>query len=158
MERGENGAQKTYGSMNLIPEAATIMDEEHMHEQQLIGMIDEEHLSYMGSVVLGLNDALVELTGVLAGLTLALGDPKLIALTGTVTGIAAALSMASSEYLSTKSEETDKSAGKASFYTGLAYIFTVVILIMPFLLVITSYSIHYTKLYDDRSLFPSPEK
>ena len=36
------------------------------------------------------------------GFTLALSDSKLIALTGSITGIAAALSMASSEYLSTK--------------------------------------------------------
>ena len=67
-------------------------------------MINEERLEYMGSVVLGLNDALVEFTGALAGFTLALSDSRLIALTGSITGIAAALSMASSEYLSTKSE------------------------------------------------------
>ena len=50
----------------------------------------------MGSVVLGLNDELVEFTGALAGFTLALSDHRLIALTGSITGIAAALSMASS--------------------------------------------------------------
>lgn len=134
MERGEKGAQATYGGMSEIPEAIQIMNEEHEHENQLIEMIDEEHLKYMGSVVLGLNDALVELTGVLAGLTLALQDSQLIALTGTVTGIAAAFSMAASEYLSTKSEETDNNPLKASFYTGIAYLGTVIILIMPFLL------------------------
>jgi VIT1/CCC1 family predicted Fe2+/Mn2+ transporter len=85
-------------------------------------------------VVLGLNDALVELTGALAGFTLALRDPDLIALTGSITGIAAAFSMAASEYLSTKSEETDRHAVKASLYTGIAYIFTVAALILPFLL------------------------
>ena len=58
-----------------------------------VAMLDEERLRYTGSMVLGLNDALVELTGALAGLTLALRDAKLIALTGSVTGIAAALSM-----------------------------------------------------------------
>ena len=59
-------------------------------------------------VVLGLNDALVELTGVLAGLTLALRETRLIAMAGLITGIAASLSMAASEYLSTKTEEVDK--------------------------------------------------
>jgi VIT1/CCC1 family predicted Fe2+/Mn2+ transporter len=88
----------------------------------------------MGSVVLGLNDALVELTGALAGLTFALQNPSLIALTGSITGIAAAFSMAASEYLSTKSEGTEKHAVKASVYTGIAYIFTVIILILPYLL------------------------
>ena len=50
-------------------------------------------LEYMGSVVLGLNDALVEFTGALAGFTLALSDSRLTALTGSITGIAAALSI-----------------------------------------------------------------
>lgn len=90
----------------------------------------------MGSVVLGLNDALVEFTGALAGFTLALSDSKLIALTGSITGIAAALSMASSEYLSTKSEgEKDKHPVKAAIYTGIAYIITVVALVTPFILI-----------------------
>jgi VIT1/CCC1 family predicted Fe2+/Mn2+ transporter len=88
----------------------------------------------MGSIVLGLNDALVELTGALAGLTLALQNTKLIALTGLITGIAAALSMAASEYLSTKSEETEKHPVRASAYTGVAYVGTVLILILPYLI------------------------
>ena len=85
------------------------------------------------TIVLGLNDALVELTGALAGLTLALQDTRLIALSGTITGIAAALSMGASEYLSTKSEETTKEPLKASIYTGVAYVVTVLILILPYL-------------------------
>ena len=86
-------------------------------------------------LVLGLNDALAELTGVLAGLTLALQDTKLIALTGSITGIAAALSMATSEYLSTKSEETVKNPPRASIYTGVAYLVTVLLLILPYLVI-----------------------
>jgi VIT1/CCC1 family predicted Fe2+/Mn2+ transporter len=88
----------------------------------------------MGSIVLGLNDALVELTGALAGLTLALQDTNLIALTGSITGIAAALSMGASEYLSTKTEETSKHPGRASIYTGGTYLITVILLILPYLL------------------------
>jgi VIT1/CCC1 family predicted Fe2+/Mn2+ transporter len=88
----------------------------------------------MGSVVLGLNDALVELTGALAGLTLALQNTQFIALTGLITGIAAALSMGASEYLSTKSEDTAQNPLKAALYTGSAYVVTVMILILPYLL------------------------
>ena len=97
-------------------------------------MINEERLSYMGSIVLGLNDALVELTGALAGFTLALQNTRLIAMAGLITGIAASLSMAASEYLSTKSEDGSKSPKKASLYTGSAYVFTVALLILPFLI------------------------
>ena len=134
MENSEIDAQHAYSELEDIDGIKEIIDDEERHEEQLIGMIQEERLQYMGSVVLGLNDALVELTGALAGLTLALQNPSLIALTGLITGIAAAFSMAASEYLSTKSEETNRDAIKASVYTGIAYMFTVAVLILPFLL------------------------
>jgi VIT1/CCC1 family predicted Fe2+/Mn2+ transporter len=134
MEQGEAGAQENYGKLyGTIPEAEAITREENEHEEALLALLDEERLRYIGSIVLGLNDALVELTGTLAGLTLALQNTKLIALTGSITGIAAALSMGASEYLSTKSEEADRSALKASLYTGSAYIATVLLLILPYL-------------------------
>lgn len=135
MEQGEEAAQKNYDAVApVIPEARQYELEEDQHEQQLLAMLDEERLQYAGSVVLGLNDALVELTGALAGLTLALQNVKLIALSGLITGIAASLSMAASEYLSTRSEETSKNPIRAAVYTGIAYIFTVSLLVMPYLL------------------------
>jgi VIT1/CCC1 family predicted Fe2+/Mn2+ transporter len=134
MEQGEEGAQQNYAQLvEVIPEAEAIMEEENDHEDALIAMLDEELLQYTGSIVLGLNDALVELTGALAGLTFALQDTKLIALTGSITGIAAALSMGASEYLSTLSEKTTKNPVCASVYTGVAYIVTVLALILPYL-------------------------
>jgi VIT1/CCC1 family predicted Fe2+/Mn2+ transporter len=135
MERGEEAAQMSYsGVAGTIPEAARFQQEEDVHEEQLINMLDEERLRYAGSIVLGLNDALVELTGALAGLTLALQDVKLIALSGLITGIAASMSMAASEYLSTRSEETSKHPVRAAIYTGIAYIVTVALLVLPYLL------------------------
>ncbi len=135
MENAERKIQDDYRQLEgVIPEARTITQDEDRHEKALLGMLDEERLRYTGSMVLGLNDALVELTGALAGLTLALRDAKLIALTGSVTGIAAALSMAASSYLSTKSDDTAKNPFKASIYTGVAYIITVGLLILPYLL------------------------
>jgi VIT1/CCC1 family predicted Fe2+/Mn2+ transporter len=135
MENNEADDQILYSQLEHLPELPAIIRDEEAHERELIGMISEDKLNYMGSVVLGLNDALVELTGALAGLTFALQNPKLIALTGSITGIAAAFSMAASEYLSTKSEDTERSAIKASVYTGIAYIFTVSLLILPYLLI-----------------------
>ena len=124
MERGEEGAQSNYaGVANVIPEAAAVLRDEQDHERELVAMIDEERLRYVGSVVLGLSDALVELTGALAGLTLALRHSRLIAAIGLITGVAAALSMAASEYLSTKAEaegadESDRSAAAAQTPSG----------------------------------------
>ncbi len=135
MERTEKNVQKDYDQITaVVPEAATFKHEEEVHEKQLVGMLSEEGLRYAGSIVLGLNDALVELTGALAGLTLALQDVKLIALSGLITGIAASMSMAASEYLSTRSEKTDKHPVRAAVYTGIAYIGTVTLLVMPYLI------------------------
>lgn len=139
MERGEESAQINYALITEeIHEAQAVVDDEHAHEQELIGMIEEERLNYVGSVVLGLNDALVELTGALAGFTFALQNTRLIALAGLITGIAASFSMAASEYLSTKSEGYGERALKSSIYTGVAYIVTVTLLILPYIL-ITNY-------------------
>ena len=136
MESSENSAHREYARYTECEDLQRLSHEEEIHEEKLIGLINEERLEYMGSVVLGLNDALVEFTGALAGFTLALSDHKLIALTGSITGIAAALSMASSEYLSTKSEgDKSKHPAKAAIYTGIAYIITVVALVTPFILI-----------------------
>ena len=136
MEKGEAAVQKDYAAVShTIPEAEEFRHEEDVHEERLINMLDEERLRYAGSVVLGLNDALVELTGALAGLTLALQNVKLIALSGLITGIAASMSMAASEYLSTRSEDTGKHPVRAAIYTGLAYIITVTLLVLPYLLI-----------------------
>jgi len=135
MERGEESAQINYGQLkDEINEIDAFIRDENAHEEALIAMLDEESLRYAGSIVLGLNDALVELTGALAGLTLALQNTQLIALSGMITGVAAALSMGASEYLSTRSEETEKNPLRAAIYTGVAYIITVVILILPYLI------------------------
>jgi VIT1/CCC1 family predicted Fe2+/Mn2+ transporter len=136
MEKGEQRAQGSYeGLRGVVPGMEKWIREEAAHEQALLAMLDEERLRYAGSVVLGLNDALVELTGALAGLTLALQNTRLIALSGLITGIAASLSMAASEYLSTRSEETQKQPVRAAIYTGIAYIITVTLLILPYLLI-----------------------
>jgi VIT1/CCC1 family predicted Fe2+/Mn2+ transporter len=133
MEKGEEQAQINYMEIaEYIPEAEQIAEEEEKHENELINLLDEERLNYVGSIVLGLNDALVELTGSLAGLSFALQKTNLIAAVGIITGIAASLSMGASEYLSTKAEGNTETALKASLYTGAAYIITVLLLVLPY--------------------------
>jgi VIT1/CCC1 family predicted Fe2+/Mn2+ transporter len=134
MEKGEERAQVAYSKvLEKVPEARRIMEEEDAHEHELITLIEEEKLEYVGSIVLGLNDALVELTGALAGLSFALQNTRLIALAGLITGIAASFSMAASGYLAQKAEN-NPNAIKSSIYTGSAYIITVALLILPYLL------------------------
>jgi VIT1/CCC1 family predicted Fe2+/Mn2+ transporter len=86
LKKTEQLATKDYNLIkNEIPEAEKMAEDENRHEHELINMLDEERLQYIGSMVLGLNDALVELTGAIAGVTFALAHTKLVALTGIVT-------------------------------------------------------------------------
>lgn len=134
MERGEENAQIEYDVLaQEVVESAAIRHQEEEHENALLDMLDEERLQYVGSMVLGLNDALVELTGSLAGFAFALQNTRLIALSGLIVGISATFSMASSEFLAARSEgRTD--ALKSCSYTGIAYLLTVVALIAPYLI------------------------
>lgn len=134
MERGEEAAQDEYALLlDEVPESAHIREQEEEHEASLLGMLDEERLQYVGSMVLGLNDALVELAGSIAGFTFALMNTKMVALSGLIVGISATFSMASSEFLSAKSEGRND-ALKSCAYTGGAYLVTVALLVLPYLL------------------------
>lgn len=134
MENGEENAQGEYEILAAeVSEAAEIKQREEEHEKALLDMLDEERLQYVGSMVLGLNDALVELTGSLAGFTFAMQNTRLIALSGLIIGISATFSMASSEFLSAKSEGRND-AMKSCTYTGIAYLITVVLLILPYII------------------------
>ena len=134
MERGEELAQKAYNELSkTILKVREIEKEEKEHENNLINMINEEKIKYVGSIVLGLNDALVELTGAIAGFTFAFQNTKIVGAAALVTGIAASFSMSASEYLSTKTEDKE-SPVKASIYTGIAYIIAVIALVIPYFL------------------------
>ena len=134
MERGEENAQEEYALLaEEVEESIAIRHQEEEHEEALMNMLDEERLQYVGSMVLGLNDALVELTGSLAGFAFALQNNRLIALSGLIVGISATFSMASSEFLAARSEGRSD-ALKSCSYTGIAYLLTVVALIAPYLL------------------------
>ncbi|MGQ9844735.1 MAG: VIT1/CCC1 transporter family protein [Caldisericia bacterium] len=147
MENGESRAQRNYENLinNLDENEKEIFKkvllDENKHENDLLTLIDEEKVNFIGSIVLGINDALIELTGALAGLTFTLKNSILIFVVGLITGFAASLSMASSEYLSKKAEKSEDPF-KASIYTGITYILTVVFLVYPYL-IFKNYSIAF---------------
>ena len=133
--------------LESYPQLKVIAEDEDRHETELIGMLDDERLRNMGAIVLGLNDALVELTGALAGFTFALGDSFKIAKLGLITGLAAAMSMAASAFLSARADaEAGNGAGEAeegcalktALYTGMAYIVTVLLLVSPYMFISNS--------------------
>ena len=138
MEIGESQAQESYTLLwQEYPEILRILEDEEQHERELINMLHEAKLSYMWSIVLGLNDALVELTGALAWFTFAIQNSRSIALIWLITGISASFSMAASEFLSQRQEQwwDIKQAIISSVYTGCAYIGTVIFLVTPYFLI-----------------------
>ncbi|HOW34989.1 MAG TPA: VIT1/CCC1 transporter family protein [Candidatus Omnitrophota bacterium] len=143
MEKGEAVAIRAYLKLkDQFSETTKIMVDEQRHEKELLDILKEERVEYAGSMVLGLNDALVELTGALTGLTFALQNGKIIGITGLITGFAASLSMAASSYLSSK-EEADqnlkKNPFKSAIYTGITYLLTVAVLIIPYFFISNLY-------------------
>ena len=143
MERGEEKAQDAYNKIsNELPKAKEIFEDEVVHENLLIDMIDEKRFDYISSMIQGLNDASIELSGELAGFTFALQNTQLIGFAGLIAGIAQFLSSSASEieiYLSRKTEENRQTL-KTSFFEGIVYMFTVLFLIIPYF-ISTSYYI-----------------
>lgn len=141
MEHGESNAQVKYAAVARRDKniKAFIKDEER-HEKQMLAMIQEEKLGYISSMVLGLNDAIVELTGALAGFTFALQNTKVIGIAGFITGIAAALSMGAAEYMSQRSEKKSKNPLKAALYTGAVYLTVVTMLVAPYFILSNYYA------------------
>lgn len=135
MENGEKGAEKLYAEFKKdFQELELLVKEEEEHEQKLISLINEKRLQYMSSVVLGLNDGIVELLGTVAGLSIALKNSVVVGLTAGIMGIAACLSMSASEYLSTKVEK-ERSPIAAAIYTAVSYFIAVVAVVAPFLFI-----------------------
>ena len=130
MEKTEQNAAREYRDLGY----ENIAKEEDEHEKELLSLLEEDSLNYLSSIILGLSDALVELTGALVGLTFAFQELRVVALAGLVTGISASFSMAASEFLATKEENSNRSPIKAALFTGTAYIITVFLLVIPYLL------------------------
>lgn len=134
MEQGEEEAQEFYDRVSKkYPIAKEIWEDEKEHELSLIRILKDDRLSYAWSIVLWLNDALVELTWTLAWLTLAFNNSKIIWITGLIMWIAASLSMASSGYLASReTDESETNPIKAAIYTWFAYLITVAFLVAPY--------------------------
>lgn len=138
MESRELNGKSFYLSLfDAYPQAKIIYQQEVHHEIALIDMLHDKKITYAGAIVLGMNDALVELTGTLTGIALAFEQAKMVGITGFIMGVAASLSMAGSAYLESNENKNELNGVKPlvySLYTGIAYIITTLMLILPFFL------------------------
>ncbi len=89
--------------------------------------------NYTGSIILGMHDAIVSLTGLIVGLSFAFTDSNIIVLSCIISSITASLSMGAANYLATKTTHKQH-AIRAALYTCAAYIITCIILILPFVI------------------------
>lgn len=132
MENNEGRAQRDYDALTAeVPESAQIRDEEVIHEAALLKMTKEESLSYIGSIVLGLNDALMELVALLSGITFTLQDTKMAGLAALIVGICSTLAVGATEFLAARSQGHG-SGMKAALYTGLGFFLTTLLLVIPY--------------------------
>jgi vacuolar iron transporter family protein len=110
-----------------------MMDSEEKQEDLLIGEIQENRVKYMSFIVLGLADAVVEISGIHAGSLGIYGQTELAGLAGIIAGLAASIAMASAAYAQAK-QGFQGSAKWSAIYTGVSYMITAVLLATPYFL------------------------
>lgn len=109
-----------------------ILDEER-HESEFMSSIDEKRIKYIGSITLGISDALIELTGVYTGALGVFNNTLSAGIMGILTGVAASLSMGAASYNQARQEGRVNPALSA-VYTMAAYIVVTLLLALPYLL------------------------
>jgi VIT1/CCC1 family predicted Fe2+/Mn2+ transporter len=125
-------------------ELSRMIKEEEAHEAKLAKEIQlyEGDLDYTRSIILGLNDGLVEVFAVVAGLAVIASTSIIVVAGGIIVGVSGTLSMAGGTYLSSKShglvEKALESKAKATlprkdaFYTGIYYFLGAAVPVIPF--------------------------
>jgi VIT1/CCC1 family predicted Fe2+/Mn2+ transporter len=98
----------------------------------LVPASEDPRYRFFSYVILGFNDALIELTGALVGFSLALREPKIVIVAGLVSGITAAASISASAYLEAE-HENGKDPHRAAFYSGMSYLGVAALLVLPFI-------------------------
>jgi len=110
-----------------------MMESEEGQEDLLIGKIHEDRVKYMSFIVLGLADAVVEISGIHAGSLGIYGETRLAGLAGIIAGMAASIAMGTAAYAQAK-QGFQGSAKWSAIYTGVSYMVTAVFLALPYFL------------------------
>ena len=118
--------------MDRTPFQEMLGDEEE-HEKQFSEQVESSAVRYISFVVLGLADALVEITGIHAGSLGIYNSTEIAGLAGVIAGAAASLAMASAAFAQAKQGFTG-SAKLSAIYTGVSYFVTAVVLASPYFL------------------------
>ncbi|MGD0318743.1 MAG: hypothetical protein ABSB56_03490 [Nitrososphaerales archaeon] len=139
LDRHESSVVKEYRALaGLIPEAdkaafEEMVADEQEHEKEFAQKIESSAIRYISFVVLGLADALVEITGIHAGSLGIYNLTEYAGLAGVTAGAAASLAMASAAFAQAK-QGFQGSAKLSAVYTGISYFITAIILAAPYFL------------------------
>jgi VIT1/CCC1 family predicted Fe2+/Mn2+ transporter len=139
LDRHESSVVKEYKALaGLIPEAdkaafEEMVADEQEHEMEFARKIESSAIRYISFVVLGLADALVEITGINAGSLGIYNKTEYAGLAGVIAGAAASLAMASAAFAQAK-QGFQGSARLSAVYTGVSYFITATILAAPYFL------------------------
>lgn len=135
IERNEERENVIYAELSdTVKEAVAIARDEIRHEKKLLSLIEDKRLKYNADIVRGMNVAIVGITGTLAGLTFAIQNTELVVETVIIIGIIMSLSVMSTEYLAAKAESHIKRPLNSLLYAGIANLFTILLLLLPYIL------------------------
>ena len=140
LDRHEAKVVVEYGALApLIPDEdkaafdAMVADEKE-HEKAFAMKAESSAVAYISFVVLGLADALVEISGIHAGWLGLFEKTEIAGLAGIIAGGAASLAMASAAFAQAKQGGFKGSARVSAAYTGVSYFITAVMLATPYFL------------------------
>ncbi len=139
LEGSEQKTIRKYNSVaNLIPAEdkpafeAMLLDETE-HEVMFANQLKSAAIKYISFIILGLADAIVEISGIHAGSLGLYKSTEITGLAGIVAGASASIAMASAAYAQAKQGFEGKPSISAVF-TGISYFVTAVVLATPYFL------------------------
>jgi VIT1/CCC1 family predicted Fe2+/Mn2+ transporter len=114
-------------------ELEEIIREEEEHERYFMGQVDEGVARYLSFVILGLADAIVEITGVHAGFLGVTASTLIAGIAGLIVGFSAAVAMAAAAYLQAR-QQKGASPRSSALATGSSYWGAAVAMALPYFL------------------------
>jgi len=132
----EKKAQTGYHRLiNIYPHINDLLKDEKKHERHITTILNKHHLRYLDSVFVGLDDAVIELLGLLIGLIIVLNDKSVILLIGTIITLSTAVRAGASQYFEMEVEARGhKKPIIAFFYSFLGFFIAATLLLFPFLI------------------------
>lgn len=139
LERHEEKVIANYEKfLNELPEMKKeklkqILEDERSHEKALMSQLEGSFVKYFGFIVLGLADAIVEISGVHAGFLGVTSSTLIAGIAGLVVGVSASIAMGSAAFLQAK-QTVDMKPSTSAISTGFSYLGAAVLLALPYFL------------------------